>query len=280
VQRLPGLDHDVRSPIFNVKRLEDKNDVEIVADVEKVIQMIDNYTHKEWECAQKILKHQGQVNRVFYEMGVAYSPRLIPPTAGKKMQPLGNIESEPAEASRKGKSSKAARMTEGAPKSAKAQDVLATRKADAAKTTLPPLAEKSSKLLKINENLACRKEEAKVAAAEREKNKIHESSPTVDLEKKVVSKKRPASASEKEKRVVAKEKGPDDDEPARKRAQVDPVTETDEDVDILSTPQIQPHTFYPPKGSTQNQLKNCQLQLRSIRKNWKHPTPGASAWPK
>jgi hypothetical protein len=109
---------------------------------------------------------------------------------------------------------------------------------------------------------------------------IHESSPTVDLEKKVVSKKRPASASEKEKRVVAKEKGPDDDEPARKRAQVDPVTETDEDVDILSTPQIQPHTFYPPKGSTQNQLKNCQLQLRSIRKNWKHPTPGASAWPK
>jgi hypothetical protein len=27
-------------------------------------------------------------------------------------------------------------------------------------------------------------------------------------------------------------------------------------------------------------LKNCQLQLRSIRKNWKHPTPGASAWPK
>jgi hypothetical protein len=75
VQWLPGLVHDVRSPIFNVKRPEDKNDEEIVADVEKkVIQMIDNYTHKEWECTQKILKHQGRVNRVFDEMGVAYSP--------------------------------------------------------------------------------------------------------------------------------------------------------------------------------------------------------------
>jgi hypothetical protein len=58
VQWLPGLDHDVRSPIFNVKRPEDKTDEEIVADVEKkVVQMIDNYTHKEWEFAQKILKH-------------------------------------------------------------------------------------------------------------------------------------------------------------------------------------------------------------------------------
>jgi hypothetical protein len=205
-----------------VKRPEDKTDEEIVTDVEnKVVQMISNYTHKEWECAQKILKHQGRVNRVFDEMGVAYSPRPIPPTAGKKMQPPGNMRSEPAETSRKGKSNKAAGTTEGAPKSAKAQDVLAKQKADAAKTTLPPLAEKYSKLLKINENLARRKTEAaKVAAAEREKKKIHESSPAVDLEKKVVSKKRPASASEKEKHVVAKEKGPDDDEPAGKRARL------------------------------------------------------------
>jgi hypothetical protein len=172
------------------------------------------------------------------------------------MQPLGNIGSEPAETSRKGKSSKAAGMTEGAPKSTKAQDILAKRKADAAKATMPPLAEKSSKLLKINENLArCNTEAAKVAAAEREKKKIHESSPAVDLVKKVVSRKRPASAPEKEKRIVAKEKGPDDDDPAGKKARVDPVAETDEDVDILSTPQIQPCTFYPPKGSAQKAVE-------------------------
>jgi hypothetical protein len=75
-----------------------------------------------------------------------------------------------------------------------------------------------------------------VAAAEREKKKIHESSPAVDLEKKVVSKKRPASASKKGKRIVAKEKGPDGDEPVGKKAWVNPVVEIDEDIDILSTP--------------------------------------------
>jgi hypothetical protein len=37
---------------------------------------------------------------------------------------------------------------------------LAKRKADAAKATLPPLAEKSTKLLKVNETLAHRKAEA------------------------------------------------------------------------------------------------------------------------
>jgi hypothetical protein len=94
-----------------------------------------------------------------------------------------------------------------------------------------------------------------VAAAEREKKKILESSLAVDLEKKVVSKKRPASASEKEKRVVAKEKGTDDDEPTGKKARVNPVAETDEDVDILSTPQIQPCTFYPLKGTVQKAVE-------------------------
>jgi hypothetical protein len=81
-------------------------------------------------------------------------------------------------------------------------------------------------------------EAARVAAAEREKKKIHDPSPATDLEKKVVSKKRIASALKGAKHAVANEKGPDDDEPAEKRARIDPVAETDEDVDILSTPQI------------------------------------------
>jgi hypothetical protein len=60
VQKLPGLDYEMQSPKFNVKRPEGKTDEEIMAEVEKkVVQMIDNYTHKEWECAQNILKHQG-----------------------------------------------------------------------------------------------------------------------------------------------------------------------------------------------------------------------------
>jgi hypothetical protein len=67
--------------------------------------------------------------------------------AGKKMQPLGNIGSEPVETSKKGKMIKAAGTAEGASKSTKAQDVLAKWKADAAKTTLFPLVEKSSIVL-------------------------------------------------------------------------------------------------------------------------------------
>jgi hypothetical protein len=92
-----------------------------VAKVEKkVVQMIGNFTHKEWECAQRILKHQGRVNRVLDEMGVTYSPRPVPLTASKKMQPLRNIGSEPTETSRKGKSSKTVVTTEGAAKNTKA----------------------------------------------------------------------------------------------------------------------------------------------------------------
>jgi hypothetical protein len=162
VQRLPELDNEVRSPKFNVKRPEGKTGEEIVAEVEKkVVQMIGNYTHKEWECAQKILKCQGRVNRVFDEMNVTYFPRPRPPTAGKKMLPDGNIGSEPAETSKKKRTGKATTATEGPSKS------LAQRKADAAKTTLPPVAEKTSKLMKLNENLIRRHTEAaKVAAGE------------------------------------------------------------------------------------------------------------------
>jgi hypothetical protein len=36
-----------------------------------------------------------------------------------------------------------------------------------------------------------------VAAAEREKKKVHDSSPAADVEKRVISKKRPVEASER-----------------------------------------------------------------------------------
>jgi hypothetical protein len=253
VQWLPGLDDDVRSPIFNVKRPEDVTDEEIVAEVEKkVVQMIGNFTHKEWECAQRILKHQGRVNRVFDEMGVTYSPRPVPPTAGKKMQPPGNVGSEAVETSRKARPGKTGSVVENAVKNSKAQDILAKRKADAAKATLPPLAEKSTKLLKVNETLARRKvEAAKVAAAEREKKKTQDPAVSGEADKGLVLRKRSLDPVEKVKQLAVKEKEPEDVEASAKRARVDPVAETDEDVDILTTPQIQPCTKYPPKGSAQ-----------------------------
>jgi hypothetical protein len=66
---------------------------------------------------------------------------------------------------KKGKMSMAATAIEGSSKLAKASKALARRRAEAAKTTLVPVAEKPSMLLKINENLIRRKiEAAKVAA--------------------------------------------------------------------------------------------------------------------
>jgi hypothetical protein len=214
--------------------------------------MIGNFTHKEWECAQMILKYQGRVNQGFDEMGVTYSSRPVPPTASKKMQPPGNIGSEAVETSRKTKLGKTTAVVDSAMKNTKAQDILAKRKADAAKATLPPLAEKSTKLLKVNETLAHRKAEAaKVAAAEREKKKIHDPALTGDADKRPALKKRPLEATERAKRVTIKEKEPDEDETSGKRVRTDPVTETDEDADIMPTPQIQPCTNYPPKGLAQ-----------------------------
>jgi hypothetical protein len=227
------------------------SDEEIVAEVEKkVVKMIGNFTHKEWECAQRILKHQGRVNRVFDEMGVTYSPRPMPPTADKKMQPPGNIGSEAVETSRKTKPGKTSAVVDSAVKNTKAQDILAKRKADAAKATLPPLAEKSNKLLKVNETLARRKAEAaKVAATEREKKKTHDPAVSGEADKRLALKKRPLETTDRVKQIAVKEKEPDDVEASVKRARIDPVAETDEDVDILTTLQIQPCTNYPPKGS-------------------------------
>jgi hypothetical protein len=60
VQWLPRLDRNVRSPIFNVERPVDKTDDEVVTEVEKkVVQMIGNFTHKDWECAQRIFETSG-----------------------------------------------------------------------------------------------------------------------------------------------------------------------------------------------------------------------------
>jgi uncharacterized membrane-anchored protein len=92
----------------------------------------------------------------------------------------------------------------------KAQDVLAKRKAEAAKTMLPPLAEKSSKLLKVNENLIRRKTEAaKLAATKKEKKKVHEPSPVPEFEKKTISKRKISNVSEQEKHVVTVEEQPE-----------------------------------------------------------------------
>jgi hypothetical protein len=133
--------------------------------------------------------------------------------------------------------------------------------------------------LKVNETLARRKAEAaKVAAAEREKKKVHDSSPAADVEKRVISKKRPVDASERGRRVAIKEKGPDDDEPSGKKARADPVAETDGDVDILSMPQIQPCTSYPLRGTAWKMTEEPSTAGLADPEELERAMPGASAW--
>jgi hypothetical protein len=79
-----------------VKHPEDKTDEEIVADIEKkVVQMIGNYTHKEWECAQKILKHQGRVNSVCDEMGVTILLDQYPRQPAKRCSHRATLDQSP-----------------------------------------------------------------------------------------------------------------------------------------------------------------------------------------
>jgi hypothetical protein len=117
-----------------------------------------------------------------------------------------------------------------------------------------------------------------VAAAKREKKKVHDSSPAADLEKRVISKKRPVDASEKGRRVTIKEKGPDNDEPSRKKARP-----------IRSQRQMMTLTFCRRLrfslvhlilrgGLRRKWLRNHRQQLWPILKNWRRTMPGASAW--
>jgi hypothetical protein len=130
-------------------------------------------------------------------------------------------------------------------------------------------------LLKVNETLAWRKAEAaKVAVAEREKKKVHDSSPSADVETRAISNKRPVEASERGKRVTINEKDPDDDELSGKKARANPVAEMDEDVDIMSTPQIQPCTTYPLRGTAQKMAEGPSTVSLPILKSWRREARG------
>jgi hypothetical protein len=113
---------------------------------------------------------------------------------------------------------KSVAAAEGTSKNVKATDVLAQRKAKAAKTTLPPTAEKSTKLMKFSENLIRWKtDEAKVDAEEREKKKVQYVSPVITLKKKTVSKRKAPIVSEKDKGIIIEDSQPESTRPQEKK---------------------------------------------------------------
>jgi hypothetical protein len=123
---------------------------------------------------------------------------------------------------------------------------LAQRKAEAAKTTLPPIAEKSTKLMKISENLVRRKTEVvKVAATEKEKKKIHDATPAAGLEKKTSSKRKVPDDAGKSKENPAEEDNFEAPQAKDKRPSTETSVQGIVGDDALVTPQIQLTRTYP-----------------------------------
>jgi hypothetical protein len=144
----------------------------------------------------------------------------------------------------------------------KATDDLAQRKAEATKTTLPPVAKKTTKLMKVNENLLRRKTDAaKVAATEKEKKKTQDVASLVILEKKIVSKRKNHSVSKKDKEIVNENPQPEAVKPQAKKQRTEKVFEDDGDVDVVATPQIQPSTFYRLKTREIEEPKDQPIEI-------------------
>jgi hypothetical protein len=97
------------------------------------------------------------------------------------MLPVGNVGSELVETSKKRKTGRVTVTTKSTSKGVKAAD---EQMAEAAETTLPPIAEKTTKLMKVTESLARRQTKAAmIAAAEWENKKAQDITPLTILEK-------------------------------------------------------------------------------------------------
>jgi hypothetical protein len=126
----------------------------------------------------------------------------------------------------------------------------------------PPVAEKTTKFMKVNENLLRRQTEVvKVAAAEKEKKKTQDAAPLVTLEKKTISKRKNPSVSEKDKEIVSESPQPETVKPQAKKQKAVKVYEGEGDADATMTPQIQPSTFYPPRARETEEPKYPPIEI-------------------
>lgn len=176
-------------------------------------------------------------------MKVPCPPCPKPIAVCKKMRPPDNTGSEPVETSKKGKAGKAVVTTESSSKLAKASEALAQWKAEAAKTTLPPVATKPSKLMSV-EDRGCKSS----GRREREK-KVHEVVPATVLEKKT------PSEAEKEKGINTEGSQSEAAKPHEKRLWIDSTTQAADNVDVLAKPAVQLIGTYPPKAKEPSELK-------------------------
>jgi hypothetical protein len=102
---------------------------------------------------------------------------------------------------------------------------------------------------------------AKVAAAEKEKNKTQDVASLVILEKRTVSKRKNISVSEKDKEIVNENPQPEAAKRQAKKQRTEKVSEDDGDVDVVATPQIRLSTFYPLKTRETEEPKDQPIEI-------------------
>jgi hypothetical protein len=67
--------------------------------------------------------------------------------------------------------------------------------------------------------------------------------------------------SEKDKEITSENPQLEAAKPQAKKLRTEKVSEDDEDVDVIATPQIQPSTFYPPKTREIQEPKDHPIEI-------------------
>jgi len=106
-KRFVGMEYDLTSPVFGLRRPEGSSDEVIVAELEpEASDILGPWNRKEYLSLVEVCKRNLRLNRWLAEMGVEYGLRPVPAGAVPRMTPPGNVGSEVASKKSKGKAKK------------------------------------------------------------------------------------------------------------------------------------------------------------------------------
>jgi len=96
-KRFAGMEYDLTSPVFGLRRPEGSSDEVIVAELEReASEILGPWNRKEYLSLVEICKRNLHLNRCLVEMGVEYGLRPVPAGAVPRMTSPVNVGSEVA----------------------------------------------------------------------------------------------------------------------------------------------------------------------------------------
>ena len=102
-----GMEYDLTSPVFGLRRPEGSSDEVIIAELEReASDILGPWNRKEYLSLVEVCKRNLRLNRCLAEMGVEYGLRPVPAGVVPRMTPPGNVGSEVASKKSKGKAKK------------------------------------------------------------------------------------------------------------------------------------------------------------------------------